>query len=100
MKDSTTSTAQMHHIVLSLTGVMSVFAITVPIAIARVSSTEKFAGQALNSQTCETYNPPKRQVVSWLETCRHMSVAPLVKNKSIVPATQLSGGINLAPRPN
>jgi hypothetical protein len=76
MKDSTT---QMHYIVLGLTGLMSAFAITVPIAIARVSSTEKFAGQPLNSQTCETYKPPKRQVVSWLETCRHISVAPLPK---------------------
>ncbi len=98
MKDSTN---QIHYIVFGLIGVMSAFAITVPIAIVRVSSTEKFAGQALNSQTCETYNPPKRQVVSWLESCRYMSVAPLPKNKPTVPATtQLSGEIAPAPRPN
>jgi hypothetical protein len=73
------STAPMHSIVLGLVGVMSVFAITIPIAIYRVSATEKFAGQPFNSQTCKTDNPAQREVVSWLETCRHMQVAPLAK---------------------
>jgi hypothetical protein len=73
------NSAAMHPIVLGLVGVMSVFAITVPIAMVRVSSTEKFAGQPLNSQTCKTENPPQRQVVSWLETCRHMTIVPLTK---------------------
>jgi hypothetical protein len=73
------STAPMHAIVLSLFGVMSVFAITIPIAIYRVSATEKFAGQPFNSQTCKTDNPAQREVVSWLETCRHMQVAPIAK---------------------
>jgi hypothetical protein len=58
---------------------MSAFAMTVPIAMLRVSSTEKFAGQPFNSQTCETASPTQRQVVNWLETCSRMSVAPLNK---------------------
>jgi hypothetical protein len=70
------STAPMHAIVLGLVGVMSAFAVTIPIAIYRVSSTPKFAGQPFNSQTCETDLPAQRQVVSWLETCRHRQVAP------------------------
>ena len=90
MKNSTT---QMHKIVLSLAGVMSAFAITVPISMIRVSSTEKFAGQPFNSQTCETYHPAQRQVVSWPETCSRMRVAPLPKNTPIVAPTQLPVGI-------
>jgi hypothetical protein len=70
------STVEMHKIVLGLTGVMSVFALTIPIAMLRVSTTQKFARQPLNSQTCENHTPTKRKVLSWLE-CSRMTVAPL-----------------------
>jgi hypothetical protein len=60
------STTEMHYIVLGLAAVMGAFAITVPIAMIRVSSTEKFEGQPFNSQTCKTDIPAQRQVVSWL----------------------------------
>lgn len=68
------STARMHQCVFGLAGLMAVFAVTIPIAMKRVSSTEKFIDQPLNSQTCEAQKPEKRTVVSWLETCRHITV--------------------------
>jgi hypothetical protein len=70
------STTQMHKIVLSLAGVMSIFAISIPIAMLRVSATQKFAGQPLRSQTCTTQTPVERKVVGWLE-CSRLNVAPL-----------------------
>ena len=87
------SITQMQKIVLGLAGVMSAFAITVPIAMLRVSSTAKFAGQPFNSQTCETANPAQRQVVNWLETCSRMSIAPLNRDRSNLSPTQLPAGI-------
>jgi hypothetical protein len=74
------STIEMHKIVLGLTGVMSIFAISIPIAMLRVSATQKFAGQPLKSQTCATQTPVTRKVLSWLE-CSRMNVAPLPKSK-------------------
>jgi hypothetical protein len=76
------SKSQMHYIVLGLTSVMGAIAVSIPIAMSRVSQTDKFAGQPFNSQTCEAINPAQRQVTSWLETCRHLSVAPLSKAPS------------------
>jgi hypothetical protein len=76
MKNSKT---QMHYIVLGLSGVMGAIAVSIPIAMSRVSQTAKFAGQPFNSQTCETANPPQRQVTSWIETCRHLHTPPLPK---------------------
>jgi hypothetical protein len=74
------STTQMHKIVLSLTGVMSLFVITIPLAMLRVSATQQFAGQPLRSQTCAAHTPIKRKVLSWLE-CARMRVAPLPDSK-------------------
>lgn len=70
------SSARMHQCIFGLVGLMAVFAATIPIAMQRVSSTEKFANQPFNSQTCEAQQPEKRQVVSWLKTCRYLTVAP------------------------
>jgi hypothetical protein len=67
----------MHRYVLGLTGVMALIGITLPIAIWRVSSTQKFAGQPFHSQTCTAQQPTKLEVVSWLATCRHMQMEPL-----------------------
>jgi hypothetical protein len=74
------STAQMHKIVLGLAGVMSLFVITIPLAMLRVSATQKFAGQPLRSQTCEAHTPISRKVLSWLE-CARMNVPPLPDSK-------------------
>jgi hypothetical protein len=67
---------QMQRYVLGAVAIMAGAAVTFPIAMARVSATPKFAGQAVNSQTCEGRSPDQRQVTSWLETCRHLQVAP------------------------
>jgi hypothetical protein len=73
------STLKMHKYVWGLIIVMGGFILTFPLAIFRVSSTEKFAGQPFNSQTCESKQPKKRKVVSWLATCSQLSAAPLPK---------------------
>jgi hypothetical protein len=75
MKHST-----MHQCVFGLSGLMAVFAVALAIAMQRVSQTKEFAGQPLNSQTCETRTQSgSRTVVSWLETCRHLRVDPSIK---------------------
>jgi hypothetical protein len=73
------STLKMHKYVLGLVLLMGGFAGTFVAAIPRVSSTEQFAGQPFNSQTCESKQPKERKVVSWLATCSQMTVAPLPK---------------------
>jgi hypothetical protein len=72
-------TFKMHKYVLSLVILMGGFAGTFLTAIARVSSTEQFAGQPFNSQTCESKQVKERKVVSWLATCSQMKVAPVTK---------------------
>jgi hypothetical protein len=71
------STAKMHKYILGLTGVMIAFGVSFPIAMIRVSATPKFAGQPLNSQTCDSKQPATRAITSWVETCSRMSVAPI-----------------------
>ncbi len=73
------STLKMHKYVWGLIIVMGGFVLTFPLAILRVGSTEKFAGQPFNSQTCEGKQLKERKVVSWLKDCSQMSVAPLPK---------------------
>lgn len=73
------STLKMHKYVWGLVIVMGGFILTFPIAMLRISSTEKFAGQPFNSQTCEGKQPKERKFVSWIETCSQMTVMPLPK---------------------
>jgi hypothetical protein len=73
------SSLKMHKYVLSLVILMGGFAGTFLAAITRVSSTEQFAGQPFNSQTCESKQLKERKVVSWLATCSQMTVAPVTK---------------------
>jgi hypothetical protein len=70
------STAPMHSIVLGLVGVMSVFAVTIPIAMARVSQTEKFLGQAVKSADCSGQSLQPRQVIDWRKDCASLKVMP------------------------
>jgi hypothetical protein len=70
------SVSQMHKYVLGLTGVMGLFAITLFVAIWRVSSSTKFAGQPFHSQTC-TSQQSKHVTISWLATCSKMRVEPV-----------------------
>ncbi|WP_310484101.1 hypothetical protein [Chamaesiphon sp. VAR_48_metabat_403] len=60
MKNSTT---QMHKIVLGLAGVMSLFVITIPLAMLRVSATQKFAGQPYKIANLRGSYPDRKKSV-------------------------------------
>jgi hypothetical protein len=70
---------KMHRYILGWVALLLAFGITYPIAMARVSQTEKFTGQALKSLACNGKSQKARSVVSWLETCRPMQVEALKK---------------------
>jgi hypothetical protein len=72
-------TLRMHKYIWGWVGLFLVFGVTYFIAMARVSQSEKYAGQALKSLLCHGKFPKERVVVSWLETCRSMQVEPLKK---------------------
>jgi hypothetical protein len=55
-------------------------AVTLPIAIWRVSQTPKFTGQAVVSFDCGGKPPPQRQVVTELY-CANLTVQPLPAKK-------------------
>jgi hypothetical protein len=67
---------QMQRYVLGGVGLLSACAISFPIAMARVSATPKFAGQAVKSHSCavQPLNPP--QVIVWANDCRTLPTAP------------------------
>jgi hypothetical protein len=67
---------QMQRYVLGGVGLLSAFAISFPIAMARVSASPKFAGQAVKSDNCagQPLNPPR--MVVWANDCRPLSLAP------------------------
>jgi hypothetical protein len=71
------NTRKMHQFILGWVGLLLAFGVTYPIAMARVSQTEKFTGQALKSLECNGKSQKERSVVTWMETCRQMQVAPL-----------------------
>jgi hypothetical protein len=70
---------QMHKYVLGWVGLFIAFAVTFTIAIARVSQTKKFAGQAVKSLDCSGKSLKTRNVVSWKDTCSQMQVGSLEK---------------------
>jgi hypothetical protein len=67
------SVHHMQRYVVGAAGIMTAMVVSFSIAMIRVSSTQKFAGQPFNSQTCATDTPNQRQVVSWFQTCRPIS---------------------------
>ncbi|NJR38879.1 MAG: hypothetical protein HC781_08635 [Leptolyngbyaceae cyanobacterium CSU_1_4] len=73
------NTLKMHKYILIWVGILITFGITFPIAMARVSQTEKFSGQAIKSLGCNGKSLKTRSVVSWLETCSQMQVEALKK---------------------
>lgn len=75
----TMNTLKMHKYVLGWVTVFMAFGITFPIAMVRVSQTEKFTGQAIKSLECNGKSVKARSVVSWLETCSQMQVEALKK---------------------
>jgi hypothetical protein len=74
------NTQKMHKFILGWVGLLLAFGITYPIAMARVSQTEQFTGQALKSLGCNGQFPKTRSVVSWMDTCRSMQVEPIEKH--------------------
>lgn len=73
------NTLKMHKYILSWVAVFIAFGVTFPIAMARVSQTDKFSGQAIKSLECNGKTSKARSVVSWLETCSQMQVEALKK---------------------
>ncbi len=76
---NTLKSHKMHSYILGWVTVFIAFGITYLIAMARVSQTEKFAGQAIKSLECNGKSLRARSVVSWLETCSQMQVEALKK---------------------
>jgi hypothetical protein len=68
----------MHKIVWGWAGLGTVFAVTLPIAMWRVSQTPKYSDQAFNSLDCAGKMPEKRAVTT-PELCASLKVEPLVK---------------------
>jgi hypothetical protein len=75
-----TSLHQMQRYVVGGVVVLTAFAISLPIAMARVSQTKKFPGQSVKSETCQSQQTDVYQVVSWWSDCRPLTVAPKPKS--------------------
>ncbi len=71
-------THSMHKYILGWVGIMIAFGVTFPIAMVRVSQSEKFPGQSVKSLKCDgKFQTVQAGVVSWPETCRKMQGEPL-----------------------
>lgn len=80
------STLKMHRYIIGWVGIVIAFSATFPIAMMRVSQTEKFAGQPFNSLTCDGQKAYQRQMVAFSD-CAAMKVEPLpVSSPSSQPA--------------
>ena len=76
---------KMHQYILGGVGLFLAFAATLPIAMMRVSKTDKFAEQPFTSLTCEGQQPPGREVVTF-ETCAQMQAKPVIHANLSHPA--------------
>jgi hypothetical protein len=56
--------------------VITAAAVSFPIAMARVSQTEKFLGQAVKSVDCASQSLQPRQVIDWRKDCVSLKVTP------------------------
>jgi hypothetical protein len=71
-------TLNMHRYIVGWAALMAMFGITFPIAMIRVSQSEKFVGQAVKSLDCDgKFQVSQAEVVSWMETCSKMQGEPL-----------------------
>jgi hypothetical protein len=70
---------KMHWIILGWVGLFFGFAITLPIAMHRVSATGKFVGQPVKSLTCAGKSLKNRVVIPFA-TCVAMKVIPKKTN--------------------
>lgn len=64
-------TIKMHKYIAGWVAIFVVFAVSFPVAMMRVSQTDKFAGQPLNSLTCEGQMPTQRAVTQFA-TCTQL----------------------------
>lgn len=55
---------------------MSAIGLSFPIAMARVSSTKQFPGQAVKSQDCANQTPKEAKVTEWAKDCAPLKVEP------------------------
>ncbi len=70
----------MHKIVWGWAGVGAAMAVTLPIAMWRVSQTPQFIGQSFNSWNCAGKMPDQRTVMT-SEMCASLVVPPLPAKK-------------------
>jgi hypothetical protein len=73
------SIQKMQRYVLGWVGLLVAFAATYPIAMQRVSQTDKFVAQPLNSNDCAGATLKSRQVVEF-STCAQMKVKPVAQH--------------------
>jgi hypothetical protein len=66
----------MQHYVVGAVGLMAAAGVSFPIAMARVSHTEKFLGQAVKSADCSGQSLQPRQVIDWRKDCASLKVMP------------------------
>jgi hypothetical protein len=67
---------KMQRYILGGVGLISAMGITFPIAMARVSQTAKFPGQAVISEDCAGQPPKQAKVVVWAKDCAPLKVEP------------------------
>lgn len=60
-----TTTFKLHRYVWGWAAIFAAFAASFPVAMMRVSQTDKFAGQPFNSLTCEGKIPVQRSVTQF-----------------------------------
>jgi hypothetical protein len=71
-------TLNMHKYIVGWVVLMAAFGITFPIAMFRVSQSDKFIGQSVKSLDCDgKFQATQAKVVSWVDTCRNMRGEPL-----------------------
>jgi hypothetical protein len=72
-------TLKLHRYIVGWVGLFIACSVTLPLAMLRVSKTEKFAEQPFNSLTCEGQIPGSRSVTKFF-TCAQMQVQPVAHN--------------------
>jgi hypothetical protein len=74
------NTQKMHSYVWGWASLLMAFIVTLPIAMLRVSSTERFSQQPFTSESCAGQNTMTRAVTSfWM--CAQLKVEPLESKK-------------------
>lgn len=92
------SVHQMQRYVVGGVVLLSAMAVSFPIAMARVSQTSQFPGQAVKSEDCASQPLKEAKVVTWAKDCAPLKVAPLPKPP--VPAGVSSSPSPETPAPN